>query len=410
MSTAAAVFFWLSVGLVFHSYVLYPVLLRLFSKGKKENDVVFSAFDESLPVVSIVFAVYNEQKVIAEKLESIINTTYPLQKIEVFIGSDNSTDETNNIVDRFAGKYPHIHFFKFYERNGKSGVINKLMGEWMKRGIDQDNSILIFTDANVMFTPTTLYEMARHFKRAEIGQVAANILGRGVTKEGISVQEKTYIQGENKAKYLEGLNWGTMMGAFGACYALRANCWTPIPPNYLMEDFYLSMNVLKHGKMAISELKAICYEDISTEVSEEFKRKSRRQAGNFQNLGVYWKLLFGFDAVAFCFFSHKVIRWFGPVFIVAAYLSNIVLLTAGSDPMYGCFGLSHPFYLFTFIVQNMLLLSPVVDAILKRFGVQLIVLRFASYFYTMNLALVNGFVMYVRGIKTNVWNPTKRVV
>ena len=398
MLTAAVIVFWVSVGLVFHSYILYPVLLKLFSVGKKENDVVFAANDENLPVVYVVFSVFNEQRVIKEKLESIINTTYPEKKLRVFIGSDNSTDETNSIVDGFAGKYSQIRFFEFNERNGKSGVINKLMGEIQNGNLNPASDILIFTDANVMFTPTTLYELAKHFKQNKIGQVAANILSRGVTQEGIAVQEKTYIQGENRVKYLEGLNWGSMMGAFGACYAIRANCWKEIPKNYLMEDFYLSMNVLKQGESAISELRAVCYEDVSVEVGEEFKRKSRIQAGNFQNLGVYWQLLLGFNAVAFCFFSHKVIRWFGPVFIMAAYVSNIFLLPQGW------------FYLFTFILQNLLLVSPVVDAVLKRVGVNLIVLRFASYFYMMNLALVNGFMMYARGVKTNAWNPTKRTV
>jgi cellulose synthase/poly-beta-1,6-N-acetylglucosamine synthase-like glycosyltransferase len=396
MVTLAIFIFWLSVALMFHSYVLYPVLLKLFSAGKKENDVMFTAFDKDLPAVYIVFSVFNEQKVIKEKLESIINTAYPVEKLKVYIGSDNSTDDTHNIVEAFAANHSQISFYKFAGRNGKSGVINKLMAE-LNQALKPDD-VLIFTDANVMFSPATIYEMVKHFKQKSIGQVAANILSRGVTAGGISVQEKTYIQGENRVKYLEGLNWGTMMGAFGACYALRADCWTTIPPNYLMEDFYLSMNVLKQGEKAISELKAVCYEDVSTEVGEEFKRKSRIQAGNFQNLGVYWKLLLGFNAVAFCFFSHKVIRWFGPLFIVGAYVSNLFLLTQGR------------FYLFTFIVQNLLLLSPVVDAILKQVGVHLIVLRFASYFYAMNLALVNGFWMYVRGIKTNAWSPTKRNV
>ena len=396
MIALAAVIFWLSVALVFHSYVLYPVLLKLFSTGKRENDVVFRAFDTELPMVYVVFSVFNEQKVIKEKLESILNTSYPEDKLRVYIGSDNSTDSTNSIVDGFASRYPQIRFSKFTERNGKSGVINRLMAE-LNQSLKPDD-VLIFTDANVMFSGATIYEMVKHFKNAEIGQVAANILSRGVTAEGISVQEKTYIQGENRVKYLEGLNWGSMMGAFGACYALRANCWIAIPPNYLMEDFYLSMNVLKQGEKAISELKAVCYEDVSTEVGEEFKRKSRIQAGNFQNLAVYWKLLLGFDAVAFCFLSHKVIRWFGPLFIAGAYFANLFLLTQGR------------FYLFTFVLQNLLLVSPVVDAVLKLAGINLLVLRFASYFYTMNLALVNGFMMYIRGIKTNAWNPTKRTV
>ncbi len=372
-------------------------MLKLFSSGRKENDVVYTAFDTNLPEVFIVFSVFNEQKVIQEKLESILSTSYPVNKFRVIIGSDNSTDDTNAIIDGFAALHPQIRFFKFTERNGKSGVINNLMATMVSESL-QPGSVLIFTDANVMFTENTIYEMVKHFKQPHIGQVAANVLNRGVKKEGISVQEKTYIQGENQVKYLEGLNWGAMMGAFGACYAMRADCWIEIPKNYLMEDFYLSMNVLKQGKKAISELKAICYEDVSTEVGEEFKRKSRIQAGNFQNLSVYWKMLFGFNAVAFCFLSHKVIRWFGPLFIVAAYVANIFLLRL-------CV-----FYQFTFVVQNMLLLSPVIDAIFKRMGIHLIILRFASYFYIMNLALVNGFIMYAKGIKTNAWSPTKRTV
>ena len=129
MITLAALVFWLSVALVFHSYVLYPVLLKLFSTGKRENDVVFRAFDTELPMVYVVFSVFNEQKVIKEKLESILNTSYPEDKLRVYIGSDNSTDSTNSIVDGFASRYPQIRFSKFTERNGKSGVINRLMAE-----------------------------------------------------------------------------------------------------------------------------------------------------------------------------------------------------------------------------------------------------------------------------------------
>ena len=395
MIAIAEIMFWLSVGLVFHSYVLFPMLLKIFSAGKKENDVVFAPGDAELPAVYIVFSVFNEEKVIRAKLESIMNTTYPLQRMRVLIGSDNSTDATNYIVDGFAAKYAQISFYKFYQRNGKSGVINKLMAGLVEAGLS-NKDVLIFTDANVMFTPSTIYEMVKHFKAKSIGQVAANILNKGMTAEGIAIQENRYIQRENGMKYLEGLNWGSMMGAFGACYAMRADCWVEIPKNYLMEDFYLSMNVLKNGEKAISELKAICYEDVSNEVGEEFKRKSRIQAGNFQNLGVYWPFLFRFNAVAFCFLSHKVIRWFGPLFIVVAYVANALLLGQGS------------FYIFSFVCQNLLLISPVIDAVLKKIGVHLFVLRLASYFYIMNLALVNGFVMYVRGVKTNAWNPTKR--
>ena len=396
MTTIALIVFWVSVGLMFHSYILYGLLLQLFAAGKKENDVVYVPGDAQLPAVFIVFSVFNEEKVIKEKLESIFKTSYPLDKLTVFVGSDNSVDGTNQIIEEYTSRYTNLTFKQFNERSGKSDVLNKLVAAINEDPVHHKDGIFIFTDANVMFEPDTIYQLVKHFKNQNIAQVGANILSKSVKADGISFQEKQYIQRENSVKYLEGLNWGAMMGAFGACYAMRSDCWTEIPENYLMEDFYLSMNVLSKGKKAILELKAICYEDVSNEMGEEFKRKSRIQAGNFQNLGVYWKLLFRFNALSFCFFSHKVIRWLGPVFILLSYAANAWLLQYGH------------FYIFTFLVQNLLLISPVIDSLLKRVGIHLILLRFASYFYTMNLALVNGFWMYVRGVKTSTWSPTKR--
>jgi cellulose synthase/poly-beta-1,6-N-acetylglucosamine synthase-like glycosyltransferase len=382
---------------MFHSYVLYPLLLKLFSLGKKPDAITYTEADSTLPIVRVIFAVYNEEKVISEKLNSIFNTSYPLEKLEVVIGSDNSTDRTNELIQTFAAKYKQITFVAFYERNGKSEILNKLV-ELVRQRSESKGDIYIFTDANVMFTPVTIYEAVKHFRNAGIGLVAANILNKGVVNDGISFQEKSYIQRENAVKYLEGLNWGSLMGAFGACYAVRAEYWPVIPENYLMEDFYVTMHVLALGKKAILEQDAVCVEDVSDEVGEEFKRKSRIQAGNFQNLGVYWPLLFRFNAVSFCFFSHKVIRWLGPLLILLAYGSNVLLLNFSS------------FYSLCFVLQNILLLSPVIDAVFKRLGWHLMPLRFASYFYMMNLALVNGFWMFAKGIRSNAWSPTKRNV
>lgn len=396
ISLIAVIIFWVSVLLMFHSYVFYPLLLQIFSTGKKQNEVVYNLTDSDLPQVLVVFSAFNEEKVIRQKLQSIFNTSYPLSKLKVHIGSDNSTDKTNEIIEEFAKQYSQLHFFPFKERNGKSNVLNKLIAAVKKEEIDAANAVFIFTDANVMFAPTTIFELVKHFKNKSISQVGANILNRGVTQEGISFQEKSYIQRENKIKYLEGLNWGAMQGAFGACYAMRADCWRTIPSNYLMEDFFLSMNVLEKKQKAICEPNAVCFEDVSTEMGEEFKRKTRIQAGNFQNLSSYWQLLFRFDAAAFCFFSHKVIRWFGPLFIAAAYISNVLLITDSK------------FYLAAFLLQNIILLIPVLDFLLSKFKIHFVPFRFIGYFYSMNAALVSGFVMYVRGVKTNAWNPTKR--
>jgi cellulose synthase/poly-beta-1,6-N-acetylglucosamine synthase-like glycosyltransferase len=392
----ACILFWVCVSAMFYSYVLYPLVLKLFSAGKRENEIVFAPDDAALPNVFIVMSVHNEEKVIRDKIDSIFNTNYPYQKIRVYVGSDTSTDETNSILSEFRATDPWLVFHEFKERSGKPAVLGKLVNAIRERVSDNTNDIFIFTDANVIFTPNTIYELVKHFKNEAIAQVGANIHNSGIRKDGISLQENSYIRIENNIKFLEGLNWGSMIGAFGGCFAMRASDWTPIPPNFIVDDFFLSLHILSKGKKAILEENAVCYEDVSNEVTNEFNRKARIQAGNFQNLSYYWKLLFRFDAVAFCFFSHKVIRWTGPMLMLLAYISNIALL-----PL-------HPFYRFTFVMQNLLLVSPLIDALLKRMNVHLILLRFASYFILMNAALAKGFWMYAKGIETNIWKPTQR--
>lgn len=397
------IIFLLSVAALLYSYGLYPLLLKWVAVGKKENDQVYAPDDAHLPEVCIIFSAYNEEKVIAEKLQSIFRTNYPANKLSVWIGSDHSADQTNSIINDYASRNEGLHFFPFTERQGKSKVLNKLVALVQTQSDTLRERVYIFTDANVMFTPDTIFQLVKHFKNKEVGQVAAHIKNRGVREDGISFQESSYIQRENQIKYLEGLNWGTMMGAFGACYAMRADCWAPLPANTLMEDFYLSMNVLKTGFKAIKEMDAICLEDVSNDMEEEFKRKTRIQAGNFQNLKSYWHLLFQFNATSFCFFSHKFLRWMGPLFILCAWASNLGLLLLINDG-----GNWSRLFLAIFIAQSLLLISPLIEKFFRNFGMHFKLLRFAAYFYLMNLALVKGAVMYFRGVKTSAWNPTKR--
>ena len=408
MQLALQILFWFCVLLMLHSYILFPLLLQLLARGRKDNAIVYDRSDD-LPHVFILMSAYNEQKVIREKLDSVFDTDYPLDRLYFYIGSDNSSDQTNAIIEEYARKYSQVKFFPFYERNGKSGVLNKLYAE-IKGNISTSperakapsaghrpaDEVFILTDANVLFTRSCIYEMIKHFKNPDIGQVAANVLNKGQRNDGISIQETSYIQRENLIKYREGLIWGAMQGAFGACYAMRASCFSPIPPNFMMEDFYLSMSILSQGKKAISEFRSVCYEDVSNDVTEEFKRKTRISTGNFQNLFVYWKRLLKFDAVAFCFLSHKVIRWKGPFIIIIMTLASAIL------------AVHLPFYLLVFALMVLFLISPLIDGVLKALGINIGILRLVAYFNLMNWALLYGFYKYMIGVETSVWSPTKR--
>ncbi len=384
------IIFWVSVLALLHSYLIYPLILKLLS-AKRPISLDSYKKDDELPKVSIILAVRNEETVIREKLESIFHTSYPIHKVECLIGSDASTDLTDKIIQDFSRKNKgQLFLFPFTERKGKPNIINELSNK-------ATGKILVINDANVLFEQETLFELVKYFKTPDVGLVDSNMLNRGMKKEGISYQEKAYITREVKIKNMEGMAWGTMMGPFGGCYAIWKDLYPRVPEKYLVDDFYINMKILEKGKKCINNLKAKVYEDVSNDLREEFRRKARISAGNYQNLKAFRKLLWPpFSGIAFSFFSHKVLRWGGPFFILAALISNAFILS------------SSMFYQLSFIGQLALLLLPVIDSILRKIHLHVLLLRFITHFYSMNLALLFGFFKYIKGVKTNVWEPTRR--
>ena len=381
--------FWFAVVLLGHSYVLYPALLKYLSRGKKLQE---KSESNDLPIVSVLMAVYNEEKVIRAKLESIFNSNYPSDKIELVVGSDGSTDMTDAVIQEFIDRGHSIQFTSFGGRTGKSGIINQIYSK--ARG-----SVFIPTDANILFSADMVSKLVRHFENERIGLVGANILNTGMKKQGISFQEEAYIQRENLIKYREGVVWGCMMGAFGACYAIRAKLFPVIPDNFLMEDFYITMSVIDNGYYSICDLSAEAEEDVSDQLKEEFKRKIRISAGNYQNLNVFGHMLWPvWRPIGFAFFSHKLIRWIGPFLLIIALASNIVIWK------------QNLFYTLTLVIQIFIWLSPLIDQLLKRLNIHTFGLRLIAYFMSMNIALLVGLVKYLRGVRTSAWSPTKRNV
>lgn len=384
--------FWGCLGLVAHTYVLFPLLLGRLARGKQQNQNVYPPQAANLPAVDILLAAHNEEAVIVEKIRSTFATTYPLDRLRLLVGSDNSSDGTNGLLAGLAREFPQLHVEAYTQRTGKPGVIENLARQ-------ATAPVLVLTDANVFFAPDTLYHLVKHFQQPKIGLVGGHILNPEHRAEGISGQEKAYLERENQIKYQEGVVWGSMMGAFGGCFAVRRACYHPAPAAFLVDDFYITLAVLRDGFQAINELDAVCYEDVSDRLPEEFRRKARISAGNFQNLKEFRALLGPrWGGVAFALWSHKVLRWYTPLLLLALLGATGALVARGG----GWFG---PLALAGQLGLPLLVL---LDAGLRRTGHNSRLLRFITHFYSMNAALLLGYWRYLRGIKTTVWQPTQR--
>lgn len=382
-----AVIFWLCIFLIFHTYLFYPIILKILSANKKNNQIRFSR-DEDLPMVSIIMSAFNEEEVISEKLESIFAGDYPIEKFEVLIGSDKSSDRTAEIINSFKPAHPQLRFWDFQERRGKQNVVNELVNE-------SKGSILILSDANVMFDKSSIYNLVRHFKNTEIGLVDSHMINKGMKIEGISYQEKAYISREVHIKNMEGRLWGSMMGPFGGCYSIRKEDYSPVPPNFLVDDFYINMMIFEKRRKAINDLDAHVFEDVPNVLKDEFRRKVRIATGNWQNLRTFSNLLWR-KHVGFCFWSHKVLRWKGPFFIITALITSAFLAVHSK------------YYLALLALQVMLLLLPLLDFLLKSVNIHIKPLRMVTHFYAMNLALFIGFFRSWKKISSGTWDRTPR--
>jgi cellulose synthase/poly-beta-1,6-N-acetylglucosamine synthase-like glycosyltransferase len=398
MNTAWIILFFLSAGGLFHSYLFYPLLLSVLSRKRRPPRPHYGDGEE-WPQVSVLLSVYNEEAVIAEKLQSLFASDYP-GAVNYFIGSDASSDRTHERIRALCGRREDVFLSEFPHRRGKPSVLNDLARLALERKPPSFGHIFLITDANVFLEPATLKRLIRHFKDSDIGLVDAHMINTGLSEAGISRSETQYIRAESLVKNREGQLWGAMIGPFGGCYALRSDLFEPIPPHFLVDDFYLAMRAFEKGALAINDLEAICYEAVSHELREEFRRKARIAAGNFQNLLLFWRLWFPpFSKLGFAFFSHKVLRWMGPFLLFMALLSSLVLALAGN-----------PLFAALLLLQLVVwVLFPLADRLLLAIGVHLAWLRGVRYFLSMNLALLAGFFRFLRGVRSGAWEPTKRV-
>ena len=358
------------------TYGLYPLWQILFP-GKSHPILEINS---NAQLVTVIFAAYNEQDVIEEKIRSIYHSSYPNELIEVWIGSDKSTDATEDIITRLQLEFKTLHLYISSGRAGKAAIMNILA---KKAGGD----IFIATDANIIFDHHTITELVKYYSNVNVGAVAGNLsYEKENISSGTSKNEHFYLNIENRIKQTESNKYGFCLGMEGGLYSIRKELWSEIPPHTFMEDFFQTVQVFDQGYDIVFNEFALGFEDVSTSLKEEFNRKIRISIGNFQNLRRFRKLAmnkpFPFGLV---FLFHKILRWLTPHLFI---LSSLLIL---------CTPIALPY---------LMLISAVVFA-------QIIWVRFFppgpfTYFCAMNLALFIGYIRFLRGVTSSVWQPTKR--
>ncbi len=391
MAYLLLIFFILCLLVPVFSYVLFPQLMKAAASKVKHEKNDYSKIS-GWPAVTVVFSAFNEGKVIVRKMESIINSDYPKDRLFVLIGSDNSTDNTNAVIEEYASKYPFITLIKKTNRNGKLKIINEL--------IDMTTTEhLVFTDANVFFEPNTIKALVYDLIEKDAKMVCGNIHKFSPKNEGISDQEIFYMNFENTLKHNESLHYGFCVGVEGGCYAIKKQSFVKVPDGFLMDDFFITLDVISRNGKVLFEPEALCYEDVNDAPMIEFKRKIRISLGNFRNLKYYRHLLFPIHkGFGFAFFSHKVLRWLTPFMVILSFGFALAL------------SFWFPFFKWIALAYSFLVLLPVLTILLEKVKLKLPFVNALGHFLLMNFALLLGYFKFISASHESAWEPPKRNV
>jgi cellulose synthase/poly-beta-1,6-N-acetylglucosamine synthase-like glycosyltransferase len=368
--------FYVSVGFIAYTYVVYPVFIvvwgTVFPKRVEKRY-------QTLPL-SVVLAVKNEEINIRVRLENLLNQDYPRDLVEVIVVSDGSTDRTVELARQWEDE--RVKVVELEVSVGKSGALN--------HGIDAaTNDIVVFADARQRFGENVFAELVAMFADERVGAVSGELViepGAGSeVHEGVGM----YWKYEKLIRRMESAANSTV-GATGSIYAIRKHLYVPLEAHALLDDFLIPMRIVLQGFRVIFVRSARAFDIASSTAKQEFARKVRTLAGNFQAVAMEKRLMDPFKNRVFLqFISHKIFRLLVPYFCVLALVTSAL---SSSPVLRLLFVLQVVFYAFGTLNRT-------------RFGESKIgaLSRVSWTFMVLNAAAVMGLWVFVRGRDRSVW-------
>lgn len=302
--------FWSAVGVILYVYLGYPALLACAARSRSRlvRKGVWT------PSVSVVMAVHNEAAVLKSKLENLLALHFPLNRLEILVVSDGSTDASNDIAADYQSR--GVRLIRLPAHRGKAEALNA--GVAAARG-----ELIVFVDARQELDPMALRRLAANFCDKTVGAVSGRLelAESGPATDGFGAYWRYEVWIRRHESRID-----STIGATGAFYAIRRSLWEPLPPDTILDDVLVPMRIVVKGYRTVYEPEAVAVDALSDHVPDEFSRKVRTLAGNFQLMRRYpdWLVPTG-NRLWFQYLSHKIGRLVVPPCLLLVLLSSAII-------------------------------------------------------------------------------------
>lgn len=232
-------------------------------------------FPPYTPSVSIIIPAYNEAKVIASTVRSLLNQTYT-GEMEIIVVDDGSPDHTHDVVTEEFGTYPQVRVFR-KSNGGKASALN--YGIAHARG-----EIVVCLDADTQFTPETVARLVAPLSDPKVGAVAGNAKVGNRHNLVTRWQALEYVTSQNlDRRALAVLNAITVVpGAVGAWRKAYVQAVGGFSDDTLAEDQDLTWALGQEGVHVVYADDAIAYTEAPDTLGTLVRQRFRWAFGTLQ--------------------------------------------------------------------------------------------------------------------------------
>ena len=374
----ASVMFWVSIALIGYMFIGYPTALALWTAIRPRR----WRQEPCEPTMSIVISAYNEVASIVPKIRNLLALDYPAELVEILVGSDGSTDGTVEQLAALADA--RVRVFIFPQRRGKPAVLNTLVPK--ARG-----EIVVLSDVRQKFEPSVLRAFARSFADPQVGAVSGEVIltteGGTVVSEGSGVywRYETFIRSRE-------CMIDSSIAVTGPIYSIRKTLFEPIPSDTIVDDLLIPLRIARRGYRVIVEPEARAIDCAYATADQEFTRKVRTLAGNFQLFArerwlfnplqnrLWWQTM-----------SHKALRLLITPLQITLVIANVALLRSSA------------FYVLMMLAQVVFYAGALAGCVLPRDWKKPFVVTFPFFFCLLSCSTVLAFLRSITGRQPVTW-------